>query len=248
MRLLEYHEHKEDEFTYAFFNHYYHNQWLYRDSLYPEETVTEIIRENGEVQAVMGNDYDRSGRLLYSGMYRDRLYEGEGKFYTEDRSYYEGKFVDGKKEGVFEKKSERYVERRDVFLNDKRYGECIEFYNDGSKRARYEYKNDMKNGLGLVFKGDGSLLMKGTYVDNVQTGVGYEYLGSSICRKGEYVNGHFVQEQLMYHHNPKCCFDRYKKQEYDDTYYLGKPEPIEMGQYFTFCRKPQSELCRVDGG
>lgn len=233
--LLEYHEHLEEKKSRAFFDHYYHNQWI-NHAHYDDETVMDIVEKNGKVVSVYGNDYDRKGRLSYSGYYEDIVYHGHGKQYTEDQNYYEGEFSDGKRNGVFELITERGVQRRDIFVSDKRNGECLEFYNDGETiRERCQYKNGKKNGTAYEMTGSGSLLFKGTYEDDVRVKEGYEFLGPSICRKGTYRNGVLSDSRIMYYPNPSCTFD-YEHPVYDKAYY--ESSPIALGIV-------NEEVCRL---
>ena len=224
--LLKYHETLEERKSRAFFDHYYHNQWI-NHAHYDDETVMDIVMKSGKVARVYGNDYDRKGRLLYTGYYEDKKYNGHGKQFTEDQNYYEGEFSDGKRNGVFELKTERCVLRRDTFVGDKRNGECLEFFNDGKTiRQRCGYKNDKKNGIAYEMTGSGSLLFIRTYRDDVPVGEGYEYLGPSVCRKGTYRGGQLCDSRIMYHPNPNCRFD-YEHLVYDEAYY--KQAPVEFG-------------------
>ena len=224
--LLKYHETLEERKSRAFFDHYYHNQWI-NHAHYDDETVMDIVMKSGKVARVYGNDYDRKGRLLYTGYYEDKKYNGHGKQFTEDQNYYEGEFSDGKRNGVFELKTERCVLRRDTFVGDKRNGECLEFFSDGKTiRQRCQYKNDKKNGIAYRMTGSGGLLFKGTYTDDVPVGEVYEYLGPSVCKKGTYQNGQLCDSQILYQPNPSCTFD-YEHPVYDEAYY--EAVPVDLG-------------------
>ena len=244
LALLTYHEKQSDEFTNAFFEHYYHNQWINHDH-FDDETVMEINRQDdGKVVSVFGNAYDRKGRLLYTGFYKDREYHGHGKLYTENQNFYEGTFSNGKREGEFLLKSERYICERASFSNDLRNGICYEYFNDGKTvRSECNYLHGKKNGNALEKSGTGSLLFKGQYKDNVRVGECYVYEGPTICKKGRYVNGVFEQTALCYHPVTKTgfCWD---ETFYDDVYYNTEPRLLVMGDKLSFCFDKEAEICK----
>ena len=234
------------EYTTAFFDHYYHNQWLVHiadGNQYDDETVLRINKEDNKVVSVFGNEYDRKGRLLYSGDYKKCKYNGHGKMYTESQDFYEGNFVNGKREGTFYLKSERYIREKVQFMNDKRHGECIEYYNDGeSIHCKCQYMNDKKNGDYIERSGTGSLLVRGKYMENVREGTFYIYKGPTVCEKGEYHNGAFCKSGLCYHPVLKDDFS-FNKTFYNDVYLSTEPERfISYDDRFAFCHYKDAEL------
>lgn len=255
LALLIYHEKQPDEFTNAFFEHYYHNQWINHDH-FDDETVMEINKQDGKVVSVFGNEYDRKGRLLYTGTYKDREYDGHGKLYTENQNFYEGTFSRGKREGEFLLKSERYICEKAFFSNDLKDGLCYEYFNDGKTiRCESKYSHGKKNGSALEKSGTGSLLFKGQYKDNVRIGECYVYEGPTVCKKGTYVNGVFQQSELCYHPVSKAGFC-YDETFYNDTYYDTKPIKLvdtyivkEKGKdvekkKISFCFDKDAEMCK----
>lgn len=214
IELLEYHKEEEISNIDAFFRHYYHNQWLNHSHLIDERVMDVQVRD-GVITAVFGNDYDINGRLCYSGWYQNGKYHGHGKlFNNEEKTYYEGTFNDGLKEGEFVKVNERYKQQVDMFVNDKRNGPSTEYYSDGKRRALYRYVDDKKNGIGYEFMGSGCLRSKYNYVDDIPQD-GYEYNSSCTCRKKG-------SNELLYHPNPECGFE-YKNPVYSETYYTIEP-------------------------
>ena len=96
VELLTFHSALPAEQTDAFFKHYYHNQWL-DHTHFEDELVTEMVRKDGKVVAVKGNEYNRKGHLVYTGQYENGVFNGPGRKYDAERNYYEGIFEDGKK-------------------------------------------------------------------------------------------------------------------------------------------------------
>ena len=148
-----------------------------------------MVRKDGKVVAVKGNEYNRKGHLVYTGQYENGVFNGPGRKYDAERNYYEGIFEDGKKSGKFVYHTERYVLTEAMYSNDKRCGECTEYYSDGHVRSVCRYDHDEKNGPAREMDGTGGMLFKGTYANGVRTGKGCKFLGPHLCKCGIYENG-----------------------------------------------------------
>ena len=210
----------------AFFKHYYHNQWLDHKH-FDDERVVKVDIVNDKVTGVFGNEYNRKGHLVYTGRYENKLFNGHGKLYNEERCYYEGNFEDGKRSGKFEYHTERYMLSSGSYHADKRQGTCTEFYSNGCRRSECVYVDDKKNGSASEFDGNGGLLFKGTYVDDVRSGEGYEFLGPHICRRGTYESGKLQNWTWCYMLTPTLPMDMNAPgHEYPDAYY--RSTPIEL--------------------
>ena len=222
-RLLEYHRERDKVFIDAFFNHYYNNQWYARDPL-DDETVMEILHdENGRVIGVIGNEYGRDGRLVYTGGYKNKKYDGEGKLYTELQDYEEGVFSNGKKNGVFVLHSERGIKRKATYVDNLENGEVIEYQNDSVRiRSRCHYIGGRRYGTFYEYAGDGSLFLVERYDNNIHVGDSYEYISSCICKNSG-------NNEYYYHFNPDCDFE-YRNPKYNENYY--NTQPIELLHHF----------------
>lgn len=188
VELLKFHSDLPAEKTDAFFKHYYHNQWL-NHVHFEDEMMTEMVYKDGKVVAVKGNEYDRKGHLLYTGQYENGMFNGPGRKYDAERNYYEGVFDDGKKTGMFRYYTERYMLTEANYNNDKRCGQCTEYYSDGRVRSVCQYDHDEKNGKAREMDGTGGLLFKGSYVNGVRSGKGCLFLGPHLCKMGTFNQG-----------------------------------------------------------
>ena len=110
------------------------------------------------VIGVIGKEYDRNGRLYYTGNYKDKKFHGEGKMFTDDGGYYQGHFNKGMKNGLFELHTERGIIRTAVFMNDYEHGECIEYFGNGKIKSITHYHLGKKNGKCIEFAGDGKII------------------------------------------------------------------------------------------
>ena len=96
VELLNYHKNSEIGQLKAFFEHYYHNQWIDHVHFDDETVLSVVLRpKSSDIEYVTGNEYNRKGRLLYTGCYLGCQYNGHGKLYLDDQSYYEGTFENG---------------------------------------------------------------------------------------------------------------------------------------------------------
>ena len=251
IELLQYHLTVPFIITRVFFDHYYHNQWI-DHSHFSDECVTSILMKNGTpvcvfgkeydehmvtmmsrddydkglIIGVTGNEYNRKGRLLYTGSYASKMYNGKGKLYMDDQSYYEGNFEDGKRVGIFERRTERYTLSKDEFRKDKRNGQCIEYFDDSGKiRSIANYLDDVRNGKAQERDGSGALLFFGNYNGGIRNGDGYEFLGPHLCKKGKYVNGVLTNWSWQYLATPDMNPDM-QNYKYSENYYSLKTEPL----------------------
>ena len=152
----------------------------------------EIHRNDTGIDYVIGNEYNKPGRLIYHGSYRGGKYSGKGILYNPDQSYDEGTFDDGKRSGTFKTYTDRNIIREAEYKGDKMNGKCTEFYNsiglDGKPliKAIYQYKEGKKNGPGEERDGKGGLLFKGAFNKDKKEGEGCEYLSPHLCKKGTF--------------------------------------------------------------
>lgn len=188
-----------------------------------------ILRPNSnDIEYVTGNEYNRKGRLLYTGCYYKCEYNGHGKLYLEDQSYYEGSFVNGKRSGTFYLRTERYTLRKDQFRDDKRNGECIEYFDSSEmERSVAEYKDDRRCGPAREMDGTGGLRFFGSYNNDIRDGDGCEFVGPHLCKKVKYNNGVLSSDwKWGYKETPNMPLDM---QNYD--YHSYKPyytDPIKQ--------------------
>ena len=223
VELLTFHSALPAEQTDAFFKHYYHNQWL-DHTHFEDELVTEMVRKDGKVVAVKGNEYNRKGHLVYTGQYENGVFNGPGRKYDAERNYYEGNFEDGKKSGNFVYHTERYVLTEAMYSNDKRCGECTEYYSDGHVRSVCRYDHDEKNGPAREMDGTGGMLFKGTYANGVRTGKGCEFLGPLLCKCGIYENGVLMNWKWCYMLTVRMPMEMEGADPlYPDSYYMQEP-------------------------
>ena len=272
VELLQYHRTVPFALTRVFFDHYYHNQWIdhkhFNDecvlsmqmktgeiiSLFGPQYDPERVRNMSEtmfgknVVSVVGNEYNRKGRLLYTGCYTNKQYNGLGRLYMDDQSYYEGNFEDGKRVGEFYLRTERYTLSKDVFKQDKRNGRCVEYFDDtGRIRSIATYVNDVRNGDAQERDGSGALLFSGKYVDGVRSGNCYEFFGPHLCKKGQYVNGTLANWSWQYVATPDMPLDM-KGYTYPDSYYDIHTQPLVQNTGNThivtpFATKKRGFLC-----
>ena len=197
---------------------------------------------------MIGNEYNRKGRLLYTGCYSRCNYNGHGKLYLDDQSYYEGTFDNGKRSGEFYLRTERYTLRRDMFRYDQRNGQCIEYFdNSEMERSVAQYVDDRRCGRAREMDGTGGLRFVGVYANNIRDGDGYEYLGPHVCKKMSYKNGVGTMKGWYYNSTPDMPLDM---QNYDyrhnEGYYKSDPEPLILyneGNVTPFATKGRAFLC-----
>ena len=257
LQLLKFHKNSSDDDLDAFFNFYYHNQWINHE-YYEDEMVMDIRRnEDGKIDYVIGNEYDKSGRLIYHGSYRKGKFDGEGTLFNPDQSYDKGKFDDGKRSGVFKTFTDRNIIREAEYNNNQMNGRCIEYYNsigsDGKPliKAIYQYKGGKKNGVGEERDGKGGLIFKGMFKDDSKDGEGCEYLSPHLCKKGTFNRGRLQPNwKWCIKKTPKMdksFFDYYPPKgngitdqlsiphyNYSDDYYHSDPIPLQKSDNGTF--------------
>ena len=256
LQLLEFHQESSDDNLDAFFNFYYHNQWINHDH-YEDEMVMEVHRNGTGIDYVIGNEYDKSGRLIYHGSYRNGKFDGEGTLFNPDQSYDKGKFDNGKRSGIFKTFTDRNIIRKAEYNNDQMNGECTEFYNSMDEngkpliKAIYQYRNGKKNGLGEERDGKGGLIFRGMFKDGYKEGEGCEYLSPHLCKKGTFHGGRLGSNwQWCIKKTPnmdKSFFDYYPpkgngisdqlsipRYSYSPDYYTSKPIPLVKLENGTF--------------
>lgn len=273
IELLQYHRTVPVVVMRVFFDHYYHNQWI-DHAHFSDECVTSILTKNyvsicvygknynermvaimnaenydkSKVISVTGNEYNRKGRLLYTGSYADKQYNGRGKLYMDDQSYYEGNFEDGKRVGIFELRTERYTLSKDEFCKDKRNGQCIEYFDDSGRiRSISTYVNDVRNGKAQERDGSGALLFSGNYVDGLRSGEGYEFLGPHLCKRGKFIDGILTNWSWQYVATPDMNMDM-QNYTYPESYYNFKSQPLSQNEggkrvITPFATKARGFLC-----
>ena len=170
LQLLDFHQNSSDEELEAFFYFYYNNQWIDHNH-YEDEKVVEIhkYKDNG-IAYVIGNEFDKEGRLIYHGRYSNGKFNGEGIMFNLDQSYDKGEFRNGKREGVFQTfvDGNRLV-REAEYNNDLLNGKCTEFYNGMATnggpliKSIYEYHHGLKNGMGEERDEKGNVIFKGKF-------------------------------------------------------------------------------------
>ena len=76
------------------------------------------------------------------------------------------------------------------YLNKKRNGKGIEYFQNGKIKFEGEFLNGKKNGKGKEYYYEGNLKFKGEYLNGERNGKGkeYNYYGN-LFFKGEYLNG-----------------------------------------------------------
>lgn len=277
IELLQYHRTVPFIVTRVFFDHYYHNQWIDHQH-FSDECVISIQKKGGKsvcvfgkdidereiaamngsdynkdsIVGVVGNEYNRKGRLLYTGCYANKQYNGNGKLYMDDQSYYEGNFEDGKRVGIFELRTERYTLSKDRFSKDKRNGECIEYFDDSGRiRSIAMYVDNVRSGKAQERDGSGALLFSGNYLDGIRSGDGYEFLGPHLCKKGKYVNGTLSNWSWQYVETPGMRQDM-QGYSYPESYYSVKSQPLFKNEggarvVTPFATKSRGFLCERGG-
>ena len=168
LQLLDFHQNSSDEDLDAFFNFYYHNQWIDHNH-FEDEKVMEIHKNNdNEIAYVIGNEYDRQGHLIYHGGYCNGKFSGEGIMFNPDQSYDKGVFRNGKREGVFQTiiDGNRLI-REAEYHDDQLNGKYTEFYNsfgaDGKPliKSIYEYRSGRRV-KGVEYDGNGNVIFEET--------------------------------------------------------------------------------------
>ena len=253
VELLNYHKNSEIGQLKAFFEHYYHNQWIDHVHFDDETVLSVVLRpKSSDIEYVTGNEYNRKGRLLYTGCYLGCQYNGHGKLYLDDQSYYEGTFDGGKRSGVFYLRTERYTLRKDNFVRDKRNGECVEYFdNSEMERSVATYVDDKRCGPAREMDGTGGLQFKGCYNNNLREGEGFEFLGPHLCKKGKYMNGILTSWSWHYLATPYMPLDMQNYDYHSDpSYYTCNPIPlIQKGygqDYITpFSSRGRAFLCII---
>ena len=234
IQLLEYHKESTERELKAFFGNYYHNQWIDHPH-FSDETVIEIVDGSDGIDYVIGNEYNRKGRMIYTGSYRKGQYDGEGIYFNPDQSYDKGMFDSGKRSGVFETFTDRSIVRRAHYSNNVLNGICTEFYNsldaDGNHRVRaiYNYINGKLCGIGKEYDGYGGLLFKGMFEDGVRNGEGCEYLSAHLCKRGQFRGNNLQNWEWCVKKTPDLDITEIEKYKFSDSYYRDDPIPL-LGQ------------------
>ena len=76
------------------------------------------------------------------------------------------------------------------YLNGKRNGKGIEYYESGEIKSVVEYLNGKKNGKGKEYNKKGKLIYEGDYLNGTKNGKGKDYYNNGKLKfEGEYING-----------------------------------------------------------
>ena len=167
----------------------------YKDDLntkvFEGETLlkNDIFENNGK--RFYDNDMYYIGKLINLSEFGEGIiYKKSGNNRNKDTIYYEGDFVDGKKEGkgkLFYDDGEYYI---GDFLNDKRHGKGIIYYKDNMQKYKGDFENDVAKGKGELFQKN--YYYFGDFNDGVPNGKGflliYEY---NFTYEGDFVDGKF---------------------------------------------------------
>ena len=193
-----------------------------------------------------GNDmwkiYDvYTNSLIFEGNYIN----GKGKEFDDDRLKYEGKYLNGRRNG----KGKEYNDDENLifegfYLNGLKHGKCKEYSKDGKIMIKGEYLNGRywniktydKNGNinGEIKRGKGigfdyhmpdNIIFEGEYVNGLKNGKGKEYDDeNNLLFEGEYLNNLRHGKGKEYYYYGEIHFEgeylygrRWNVKEYDDN-------------------------------
>ena len=113
------------------------------------------------------NIYYNNGEKKYDGTFSNNKYNGKGTLVYENGDFFEGKFVNGKREGegkeYYKNKQLKY---RGKFENDLYNDTNGIFYEETGWYYTGEFRNGKKNGHCLYFNNYNKLVMDGTFIDD----------------------------------------------------------------------------------
>lgn len=168
---------------------------------YEDESVKSILiySENGDTADATIFHYN--GFISSRGRYINQKKEGKWKFYSATEEGYlicEENYSGNKKEG----ESVKYypdgtLAERVIYKNDLREGEWLRFHPNGKPLLRAYLKNDRRNGRYEVWYDDGIPEISGFYKENLREGTWFFYNNNGTIRyKIEYVAGHTDDNQM----------------------------------------------------
>ena len=161
--------------------------------------------EKNEIKAIAKNEYYKSGKIKYSGSYRDTIPVGIHKHYEEDEIVVSVKTYDdygnllasgnenedGKKSGLWK---EYYVNgsirSEGNYIADKKNGKWTYFFENGEEEQEGYFKNGKYDGLWQWYYDTGELKRNENYYNGREDGTCIEYSKTGdILETGEYING-----------------------------------------------------------
>ncbi len=160
------------------------------------------------------NKYDNSGRLIFSGTYRDTIPVGIHRFFDKNGNVVnsfifneDGKKVaegiitkEGKKEGKWKYFNDKgNLKSEGNYVNNKRNGRWKYYFNNGKVEQTGDFKNDMNDGVWTWFLDNGEIRKEEYYLNGKEDGESVEYDETGkIIEKGEYIEGE--KEGEWYHY------------------------------------------------
>ena len=101
--------------------------------------------------------------VIYSGYFKNGKYEGKGKLFSEDGSYYKGNFIDNQKKGkgILYNKNSKVIYEGD-FENDKYNGNGKIYYDDGSYYEG-QFVDNKRHGKGILYNEKKRIIYEGNF-------------------------------------------------------------------------------------
>jgi antitoxin component YwqK of YwqJK toxin-antitoxin module len=171
----------------------------YRDGVIYEEMDTTSI------DIEIRNEYDKNGRLVFSGSYKRNVPIGIHRFFDSVGNVYNS-FIYSEKgiklsEGILTKEGKKegpwiyYYEDGKVlakgrFLNNQESGIWNYYYENGKEEQKGEYKNGKYNNVWTWFYFNGAVKREEEYVNGKEEGQSAEYdTSGNIIANGSYFDG-----------------------------------------------------------
>ena len=203
-----------DNQLHGYYREYSSNGALVLAIRYERGAIVEEIDEDMREVLDMKNTYDREGRLIFSGGYKEGVPVGIHRFYdttgTVVNAYLYNELGNKIAEGIIDEQG-------------RRIGQWTDFFNTGEIRAQGSYLNNLNSGLWTYYFRSGGVEQKGrfdrgrydgswtwyymngntwreeSYFNGREDGIFVEYdIKGNIIEKGDYINGE--QEGEWVHH------------------------------------------------
>lgn len=169
------------------------------------ETEQGVLIYEGDVVAGeltgTATQYDTEGALVYTGEFRNAVYDGYGSLYVDGVLRYEGQFTDN----LYNGDGRLYDENGSLiyqggFSQGLRSGRGMEYRPDDHTLLYYgDFANDLWEGSGVVYEADGTTICyRGNLVAGRYEGDGSYYENGTLIYQGQFAQGLYEGTGTLY--------------------------------------------------
>jgi len=229
-----------DDQMHGYYREFNGNSELVMAMRYERGKIIEEIDEDIRELLDMKNTYDKQGRLIFSGGYKDGVPVGIHRYYDTTGVVVNAHLYNEKGEKI----SEGIIDEQ-----GRRMGEWIDFYTTGEVRAKGTYVNNQRSGLWTFYYRSGSIEQKGRFErGRFQGAWTWYYPNGNVWREERYMNGREDGEFVEYDQSGDILArGQYINGEKDGEWIYQVGDHSERGSYVIGLREGEWKYFYNDG-